>query len=155
MHSGEQIGRKLSSEDVVVFSFLSAVPLWTYVFLPLLFPSWTNSTSEEEHVMSAGNWTDIATASGAIIAAGAAVYAAYLAKQASDKTYQVARRYSQSELLPDDRPRAFDKLLEQLRVPCNNYDPAHSVSDNVRKLVDGEINRLTEDTKNALRLGKF
>jgi hypothetical protein len=206
MQTRERIGRKISSEDVVVFGFLSAVPLWTYVFLPLLYPSWSNS-SQEGHAMSAGNWTDVATALGAIVAAGSAVYAAYLAKQASDtwlrslqyqrideaiiamlelrskayrilalmqtkaaptdvsdaytdawsscnrfeQTYQVARRYSQSQLLSDDLPKAFDGLLERLREPCDKYDPTREVSDNVRELIDGKINKLAEDTKNALR----
>jgi hypothetical protein len=78
MQTREGISRKISSEDVIVFGFLSAMPLWTYVFLPL----WSNS-SQEGHTMSAGNWTDVVTAYSGIasafftaIAAGAAVYAA-------------------------------------------------------------------------------
>jgi hypothetical protein len=74
--------RKRLSEDVIVLGFLSAVPLWTYGFLPLRY-LWINS-SQEGRTMSAGNWTDVATALGAIVAAVAAVYTAYLAKQASD-----------------------------------------------------------------------
>lgn len=85
MQTHESISRKIFSEDVIVISFLSAVPLWTYVFLPL----WSNSKG---HTMSAGNsWTDVATAISGIVsavvaavAAGAAVYAAKLAKEASD-----------------------------------------------------------------------
>jgi hypothetical protein len=165
--------------------------------------------SEKGRTMSEGNWTDILTAGGAVVAAGAAVYTAYLAKQASDtwlrsleyqrideaiiavlelrskayrildlmkikaaptdvsdaytdawsscnrfeQTYQVARRYSQSQsqLLSDDRPKAFNELLTQLREPCDNYDPARGVSDNVRELIDDKINRLSENTTNALR----
>jgi hypothetical protein len=70
-----------------------------------------------------------------------------------EQTYQVARRYSQSQsqLLSDDRPKAFNELLTQLREPCDNYDPARGVSDNVRELIDDKINRLSENTTNALR----
>jgi hypothetical protein len=74
-----QARKEFSSEEVIVFGFLSAVALWTYVFLPFVY-----LPSKEGHTMSAGNWTDGVTAIGAIVAAGAAVYTAYLAKQASD-----------------------------------------------------------------------
>jgi hypothetical protein len=200
--------RKISSEDVIVFGFLSSVPLWTYVFLPLL------NSRQEGHTMSADNWTDVVTAGGAVVAAGAAVYTAYLAKQAADtwlrslqyqrideamtavlalrskayrflelmevraakkdvsdaytdawsscnrfeQAYQVARRYSQSQSLPGDRPKEFDELLAQLREPCNSYDPALGISDKEKKdlrgIIDGTINRLATNTVDALRLVK-
>jgi hypothetical protein len=79
MHTREGISRKISSEDVVVFGFLCAVSLWTYVFLPLF-----NPTSQEGRTMSLKDWTDILTAAGAVVAAVAAIYTAYFAWRAAD-----------------------------------------------------------------------
>jgi hypothetical protein len=129
----EGTSKRISSEDVIVFGFLSAVSLWTYVFLPLLYLS-----SKEGHTMSGDNWTDvaiaisgIASAIGASVAAGAALYAARLAKQASKdwrRSLEYQRIDKAIEAVLELRSNAY-RWQELMRIKVSKGQVSDAYSD--------------------------